>query len=274
MYSAHNRDAICVAVAGARIAAPADRPADAGVAEHRRRNRAVVQHAERSGHVELGVSVVVEPGVDLIPVECERRLCEIVVPIPVQIVCGKVAPDLARDRIHPCCGNDVQAARVRRRVAQRVIRIAGKHLKLGSSGPVRIPRKRVVNRGGRERQVSLQHRRQRHRNRSAHRPVISNRLVADEVEGLVLPDRPSDGPAELVVALVWFGSCIQRRVVEPHRPRFQMLVREIFESRSVHRVRSAASLDVDRRTAGEPLLRVEAASDDVDFLNGLEGRDV
>ena len=53
-----------------------------------------------------------------------------------------------------------------------------------------------------------------------------------------------------------------------------MLVREIFESRSVHRVRSAASLDVDRRTAGESLLGVEAAGDDVDFLDGLEGRDV
>jgi hypothetical protein len=208
------------------------------------------------------------------PIECERRLCEVVVAIPVQIVRGKVARDLARDRIHPCCRSDVQAVRVRGRVAQRVIRIAGKHLKLGPSGPVRIAGKRVVNRGGRERQISRQHRRHRHRHRPAHRAMVPDGLVAHEVERLVLPDRPADGPAELVVALVWFGSGIQRRVVEPHRPCFQILVREIFEPRAVHRVRSTPSLDVDRCAAGESLLRVEAAGDDVDFLDRLEGRDV
>ena len=53
-----------------------------------------------------------------------------------------------------------------------------------------------------------------------------------------------------------------------------MLVREIFEPRSVNGIRSAARLHVDGRPAGEPLLRVKAVGDDVDFLNRLEGRDV
>ena len=64
--------------------------------------------------------------------------------------------------------------------------------------------------------------------------MVADGLVADEVERLVLLDRPADGPAELVVALLRLVAGVQRRVVEPHRPGFQMLVREIFEARSVH----------------------------------------
>ena len=72
MYVPMTVTPVRVAVAVPGLLLPPIGSPDGGVAEHRRHVRAVVQHAERAGQVELGVDVVVELRVDLMAVERER----------------------------------------------------------------------------------------------------------------------------------------------------------------------------------------------------------
>src|SRR6478609_9014708 len=100
--------------------------------------------------------------------------------------------------------------------------------------------------------------------------MVPRALVADEEEGLVLRDRAAGGPAELVVAGLGLLAGVQRGVTEPHRPGLQVLVAEALETGSVECIGAALGPQVDRGSAGQPLLGAHAAGDDVDLLDRVE----
>ena len=143
---AHHGGPVDVAVTLTRVAAAANRPPYRFLTEYGGHRRVEMEETEGTGEVELGIHVVVDLRVHLPAVGLERALGEVVAARPVDVVGGNVARDLLRDRIHPCGGNDVEALRIRRGVAQRVVRVAGKHLELRPPGAVRIPGERIVNR--------------------------------------------------------------------------------------------------------------------------------
>ena len=105
-----------------------------------------MEQTERAGQVELRIHVVVDLRVHLPAVGLERRLREEVAALPIDVVGGNVTGDFLGDRIHPCRRNDVEALRIRRGVAQRVVRVAWKHLELRPPGAVRVSGQRIVNR--------------------------------------------------------------------------------------------------------------------------------
>ena len=271
---AHHRKPVSVAVPVPRVAASTDGPPDPGVAEDRWHVGAIVQKAEGPGHVQLGIDVEIDLRIHLVTVERERGGHEIIASLPVKVVGGDEARDLPGNRIHPRRRNDVEAVRVRRGVAERVVRVAGEYLELRAARAIRVTGERIVNRIRRPLQIPPQHCRQRNRDRPVHVLVVADRLIADEVKDLVLLNRPSDGAAELVVTHLRLVAGVQRSIVEPHRPGFQVLVGEILEARSVKGIGSALGRHVDRGAAGEALLGVHAVGHDVHFLDRFERRDI
>ena len=76
-------------------------------------------------------------------------------------------------------------------------------------------------------------------------------------------------PNTLLLSLVFSRSCRKKIVAGPYR-----VMGQVFESRTVQRVRAALNLHVHRRTAGHALFSVEAVRDDVHRLDGLNRRRV
>src|SRR3954471_5084436 len=97
--------------------------------------------------------------------------------------------------------------------------------------------------------------------------MVSLTLVAGEEEGLVLHDAAAKGPAVLAVAGLRLLAGVQRRVTEPHRPGLQVLVGEVIEPGSAVGIAAALGPQVDRGSAGQPLLRAHAAGDDINLVD-------
>src|SRR5207249_10524212 len=103
-------------------------------------------------------------------------------------------------------------------------------------------------------QVASPHCRRRHRHGATELLSIARAFIADEIEKLVADDRAADGAAELVVSPLSFRSTGRIEVIS--RP--QLFVGVVFERRAADIIRTALHLHVDRRSAGQPLLGVEA----------------
>src|SRR5205807_10580201 len=99
---------------------------------------------------------------------------------------------------------------------------------------------------------------------------IARSLVADEVEEPVANDRTTPGAAVLVVSPFSLLCAGGREVVLSP----QLFVRVVLERRAMEIVGAALDLNIDRGSAGEPLLAVETVGHDVDGLERFERRHV
>ena len=257
---APHREVVGVAVAPARVAA-AERRALQFLAEVRAVLGDEVEHAVAAEEVQLLGRVPVHLGVERVTVEDERRLDEVVVGLRHRAVGVRQV------------GHRQEPEQPPRGLIEAVLRdlIVGER---GAATAVAVAGERVVDRQRRDAEIAAPHRVGRHRERPVQILAVARTFVAREIEEAVADDRAAERAAELVVFPVALWRARRREVAACS----QVLVGVVLERRAVHRVGAALDLRVDRRAAGQALLRVEAVGDHVDGFERFErwhvGRDV
>ena len=142
--------------------------------------------------------------------------------------------------------------------------------KRGAAAAVVVAREGIVDGQRRHAEIAAPHRFGRHRQRPVQVLAVARALVAREIEEAVAHDRAAERSAELVVFPIAFRRAGRREVAARAEP----LVGVVLERRTVQRVGPALDLRVDRRAAGQTLLRVEAVGDDVDRFERFQRRNV
>ncbi len=238
-----------VAPTVARVAARAGDFRPAHLAERLRVDHVVAQKAEAAEHAQLLAGVPVHLGVEPVTVED-------VTPGRVVVARQQAAGHVGQRR--QVCQLPGNRAAARRR--DDPVR------ECGSVGPGRIPGQRIVDRIRGPGHVAALDRGGRHGGKQRGVLAVVGPLVAQEVEQLLLLDRPAQRRAELVVDQL--GLLPPRRYEEGLG--LQAVAAVVFKHHPVQVVGAALGLHIDGGAAGQTGLGVETAGSHVHRFDGLQ----